>query len=258
LYTERVGLAASFDGSVVISTRQSGDPQLWRIPSNGALPTQLTIASGRNYQPAISRDGKFVVFVSTRTGSDQLWRMAADGSEPVLLTPMKGVRSPSVTNDGLWVVFEGNVPDDPTVWRVPASGGAALPVYTHRAFLPVISPDGTLVACLLPTGDQTRGKLTLISTADGTIQKQFDRTVPRATPALRWSPDGRSVAYVVTENGISNIWAQPVDGSAPEPLTDWTAETVMRFDWSNTGAFVCERGVALTDLILIRDQTAGN
>jgi DNA-binding winged helix-turn-helix (wHTH) protein/Tol biopolymer transport system component len=255
LYTERLGLAAAADGAVVISSRQNAEPKLWRIPSNGGPPAQLTTASGRDYQPAISRDGKLIVFVSTRTGSDQLWRMAADGSDQILLTPMKGVRSPSLTEDGQWVVFEGNVPDEPTIWRVPASGGTAVQVFPHPAFLPVVSPDGKFVACLLPSGDQTQGKLTVISAADGKIQTQFDGTVPRGTPALRWSADGRAIAYVVTENGISNIWAQRVDGTPPNPLTSWTAETVMRFDWSSTGTLVCERGLALTDLILIRDQT---
>lgn len=254
LYTDRLGLAAIAD-TVIFGSRQSGVTNLWRLTTNGSAMQLFPATGGIAYQPAIARDGTFVVFVSDRTGLDQLWRVDPDGSKPQLLTPVSGVRSPSVTSDGKWVFFEGNVPGDPTIWRVDARGGPATKVFPDRAFLPAVAPDGKTVACLLPSDDPMWGKLALISVVDGKIQQAFDRPVPRTTPALRWSPDGRAVAYVVTRNGVSNIWSQPVDGGEPQPLSRWTSESITRFDWAPNGALVFERGIVLTDLILIRNQS---
>jgi Tol biopolymer transport system component len=117
----------------------------------------------------------------------------------------------------------------------------------------VVSPDSKLIACLLPNEAPGPSKLSLLSLIDGRVIKQFETLVPRSTPALRWSPDGRSLTYVVTRQGISNIWSQPIDGGAPKALTDWKSDLIYRFDWFRDGRLLCERGSTMTDIILIRD-----
>ncbi|PYS93452.1 MAG: hypothetical protein DMF64_04405 [Acidobacteria bacterium] len=61
------------------------------------------------------------------------------------------------------------------------------------------------------------------------------------------------LAYVVTQQGVSNIWSQPVAGGAPKALTDWKADLVYRIDWFRDGRLVCERGTTVSDVILLRD-----
>lgn len=256
LYSERFGLAWTPDGRIVYSNRQSGNPDIWIMKADGTEQKQLTFDTGADLQPALAPDGRSIIFVSSRTGKDQLWRMDLDGSNPRLLTGTEGVQFPSVSPDGEWVFYQGYIQGKSYLWRVPIGGGDPVQLTSEIALLPAVSPDGTQIACLLPNDAPGPAKLTLLSALDGHIIKQFAALVQRSTPALRWSPDGRSLTYVVTRQGVSNIWSQPLDGRAPKALTDWKDDLIYRFDWSTDGRLLCERGTTMADVILIRD--AGN
>jgi len=251
LYSERLGLSWMPDGRVVYSTRRGGGPGVWVMAADGTQQRQLTF--GADAQPAVSPDGGQIVFVSSRAGRNQLWRADADGTRPALLAGTEGVRSPGFSPDGQWIVFEGEAGGVPHLWRVPAGGGAPVQLTQDAALLPAVSPDGKLIACLVPNEAPGPARLTLLSAADGSVVRQFESLVPRNTPALRWSPDGRFVTYVVTREGVSNIWGQPIDGGAPRALTDWKADLIYRFDWFKDGRLLCERGTTVSDVLLIRD-----
>src|SRR5439155_21408747 len=65
--------------------------------------------------------------------------------------------------------------------------------------------------------------------------KTFDLPPTFGVP-LRWTPDGRALAYIDTRGGVSNIFAQPLDGGAPKPLTDFKADRIFWFDFSRERA----------------------
>ena len=253
LYSERLGLAWTPDGRVVYSTRQGGDPDIWVMDADGTRQKQLTFGGGPDLQPAVSPDGRRIVFVSGRAGRNQLWRMDSDGGHPLPLADTEGARFPGFSPDGRWVVYEGDARGETRLWRVPADGGAPVQLTSGAALLPSVSPDGKLIACLAPNEAPGPAKLTLLSSEDGRVVKQFETLVPRNTPALRWSPDGRSLTYVVTRGGASNVWSQPLEGGAPKALTDWKADLIYRFDWSKDGRLLCERGTTVSDVILIQE-----
>lgn len=253
LYSERFGLAWMSDGRIVYTTRQSGNPDIWVMEADGTRQKQLTFDPGTDSQPVSSPDGRYIIFVSSRTGKNQLWRMDADGGNARLLTSTEGVRSPSISPDGQWVVYEGNTQGKPSIWRVPVGGGDSIQLTQDTSLLPAISPDGKLIACLFPNESPGLAKLSLLSLTDGRVIKQFEALVPRNTPALRWSPDGRALTYVVTRQGVSNIWSQPIADGAPKALTEWKADLIYRFDWFRDGRLLCERGTTMADVILIRD-----
>src|SRR5207253_5672353 len=60
------------------------------------------------------------------------------------------------------------------------------------------------------------------------------RTLNYAGYPLRWTPDGRAVAYV---DGATqrNIWVQPLAGGPPRQLTRFTDRTIADFAWSRDG-----------------------
>jgi len=54
------------------------------------------------------------------------------------------------------------------------------------------------------------------------------------------------------KDGVSNIWAQPIDGGPPKPLTDFTSDEIFWFDLSRDGkATLFSRGHISKDVVMI-------
>ena len=75
----------------------------------------------------------------------------------------------------------------------------------------------------------------------------------RSPAAVEWTPDGRGVAYAV----LSNIWVQPVDGSAPTQLTHLPEDgrRIEDFEWSPDGKRLAfSRSKRSWDIVLFRES----
>src|SRR5204862_1352240 len=114
------------------------------------------------------------------------------------------------TPDDKWIVFTGFGAKSGLL-KAPAEGGEPTQLLEELASCPAVSPDGKMVAFTGPAAGQGIG---LVSIDGGKIIKQFDvRTeVPEfwGKRALQWTPDGRAINYVAVNNGVSNIWRQPL------------------------------------------------
>jgi Tol biopolymer transport system component len=78
-------------------------------------------------------------------------------------------------------------------------------------------------------------------------------TAATAIP-IRWTPDGRAVAFIDTREGVSNIWSMPLAGGPAHPLTDFKSDGIFWFDWSPDGKLLaCSRGQVTNDVVLISD-----
>jgi len=245
------GLALTPDGKIVFTSKASGTEDIWIMDADGSHQRQLTASAGLNNNPAVSPDGRFIVFTSTRTGASHLWRMDIDGSNPRQLTSGSGESSAQVSPDGKWVVYTLSA-GKTTLWRVSIEGGAPLPVSDRFMFSPVISPDGKSIAAIY-RDEQTNSpeKIAIMPFTGGEFWKIFD--VSKSNwGTIRWMPDGRALSYVVTSGGVSNIWIQPLAGSAPRQLTNLKSEQIFWFDWSRDGAQIaCARGTETNDVVLI-------
>ncbi len=72
---------------VVFHSNVNGDFDIWRMRSDGSDRRQLTFGR-RNYQPFISRDGRWVYYKSWEkaNGKGELRRVPVDGGEPEIIT----------------------------------------------------------------------------------------------------------------------------------------------------------------------------
>ena len=72
---------------------------------------------------------------------------------------------------------------------------------------------------------------------------------------LQWATDGRAIYYVKTVKGLSNIWQQPIDGSAPVQITNFTTDRIFNFAFSPDGSLLAlSRGTIKSDVVLIENQ----
>jgi len=184
--------------------------------------------------------------------------MDTDGGNLKLLTEGQGDRSPQTSPDGRWVVFHTARTSSHRLWRVSIDGGEPVQLTDKLTSNPTVSPDGSLIACWYRDDDQqpnTPTKVAIIPFAGGDPVKVFD--VPSSvniTAGLRWTPDGRSLTYIDTTGGVSNIWSLPLDGSPPRQLTDFKTDQIFWFDLSRDGKqLAISRGTQTSDVVLIKD-----
>ena len=245
------------DGRIVYRSNAGGGAEIWAMNADGSNQKQLTSDARVFRGLSVSPDGRYIFFASDRAGQFNIWRADADGSNLKQLTDGEGDYFPHPTPDGRWVVFQrGKI--EPKLWKAPAEGGGAVQLTETRVARPAVSHDGTLVAYhfLDPEAEGSRWRIGVVSIAGGPPLKRFDfpPTVAPAQRLVRWAPDRRSIAYANSPGGLSDIWAQPLDGGRPRRLTDFRAEQIIAFDWSADGRTILfVRGVETSDVVLIEN-----
>ena len=237
------------DGKLVYPLKQPVGGDLYLLDLSNGTRKQLTANAGVNVLPAVSADGRYIVFMSDRTGAPHIWRMDIDGGNLKQLTDHHDEEVPDISPDSQWVAYEMYL-NKSTIWKVGINGGQPTQITDKYSENPVFSPDGKQIACLYlaqPAGSQT---LAILPSVGGEPIKTLPFTGPITN--LRWTVDGRALVYGMTRNGITNLWAQPIDGSAPKQLTNFASERVFAFDFSRDGKQVAlARGTQTSDVVLI-------
>lgn len=254
-----VGLAWTPSGSLIYSSVISGNWDLWVMNPDGSNQKQLTFDARTNRFPAVSPDGRYIAFVSDRAGNDHIWRINADGSAPKQLTSVDGDRLPAFSADGQWVLYTSQASGKPSIWKVPVEGGTPVQVTNMQTPEVAVSPDGKLLASSYwnEQSDPQRWEIALISYADGQVVKTLEAPPTAFSDGgiitLRWTRDGRGLAFMDSSGGFSNIRVLSLDGGAPKPLTDFKSERLFWFDLARDGKQVaCARGTWNSDVFLIK------
>jgi Tol biopolymer transport system component len=120
-------------------------------------------------------------------------------------------------------------------------------------YTPDISPDGKQVASIYAINSAESQKIVIIPIEGGEATKTLDFSASTWT-TIRWTPDGRSVAYIDNRGGAFNIWSQPIDSGPPKQLTDFKSDQIFSFEWSRDGKqLALARGTETSDVMLISD-----
>ncbi|MHB1557074.1 MAG: S9 family peptidase [Isosphaeraceae bacterium] len=104
---------------------------------------------------------------------------------------------------------------------------------------PQLSPDGSTVVYVVSeidrSTDKTNTSLWLVPASGGEPRRMT--TTPGTNNSPRWSPDGRTIAFVSSRGGSSQVWLLPVDGGEPHQLTKLAVD-VSNPLWSPDGSKV--------------------
>jgi serine/threonine protein kinase/Tol biopolymer transport system component len=226
----------------------AGTFALWKVlPFRGVseepVPAvRLTSDPGLSTDPAISPDGKVVVYASDRTGQGNLtlWIRQVAGGEPVRLTSgTADDHQPSFSPDGTRVAFRSER-EGGGIYIISSLGGEPRLVASHGRN-PRFSPDGKQLAYWV--GDQQSAASLHITRLDGA-----SGPVVLTDPGLQarfpvWSPDGKHLLFVgheapqesisVPQAGQLNRDAQ----TAPPGSYDWWVISARGGAAVPTGAF---------------------
>jgi eukaryotic-like serine/threonine-protein kinase len=241
---------------------------LLRISADGANKTTLLSDSAAQIlQPTSCQNGRYIVFnwASHSAGNKvNIWRVNADGSNPKQLTDGLQDIQPACSPDGKWVFYDDV--QDIQIKRVSIDGGTpeivpgtAVPGGFYHYGL-TIAPDGKVLAFLTTGGEsqivrQIVHEVALVPLDAGPqpLTRMLDPD-PRVADAPQFTPDGRAVVYPIRENGMDNLWLQPLDGSRGRQITNFRSDAISSFRFSPDGKTVgVLRSHTESDVVLLRD-----
>lgn len=211
-------------------------------------------------------------FFHGEKSTDRIWRMNADGSDPVALTRGEFGNLWGCSPDAKWLYYSNG--EDSGIFRIAAGGGQpeAIPGtrLPHSLLMrAALSPDGKTLALftsVLKPETRTYSKR-IVFVGPGSIVRNLDvdpelspvfvSPGPPGSTGFHFSPDGKSIDFVVEEGGADNIWIQPVDGSKGRKLTNFhDSQTIQDFRWSPDGRNLgLLRFNSVSDVVLLRNTS---
>jgi eukaryotic-like serine/threonine-protein kinase len=228
----------------------------WVNPESGVKGIVATEQDSTSSDPSACSDGHYLVFDNSRfagNGARSIWRVDSSGGNLKQISNGKTDTFPVCSADAKWAYYlDGGTGH---LMRVPIDGGEPQKVTD----LPVlqffdISPDGgTVVFATIDHANGHEVNLALVATDTGKVRElKFER---ETAGLIRFTRDGKGVVYVIRENGIDNLWQQPLDGSAGKQLTSFKSEHIFDFHWSPDGSkLALVRGHDDSDVVLMRNQ----
>ncbi|HEX6316340.1 MAG TPA: amidohydrolase family protein [Gemmatimonadaceae bacterium] len=203
--------------------------KLYLMDFPGGTPRRLTTTEGTEAQPAWSRDGQWIAFVSWTKQGGQLWKVRSSGGAPVQLTQSRAMYSQPVWSpDGSRVVVTRS-PAQPALEEGGFIGAAEL------VWIPAAGGSATMIAPASGRGGahftQDSSRIYLYSGGSGLVSMRWDgtderthvritgargpeATSPTTAASARLSPDG---SRVLTQVG-NDLYVFPLIESG-EPAT---------------------------------------
>jgi Tol biopolymer transport system component len=218
-------------------------------PGTKFLSVQKLTNSGDAFGLNISRDGKFLVYLTHDNGKNTIWlRLFETGKTiPVYSSAEESFNSAGFSNNGEQIYFTHQRGSEPLkLSGISILGGTPTLVVSglHNGWS--FSPDEKQVAFVRFDGQATR---LIVSDVDGKNEHEM-LTIPpsRHLDGVSWSPDGKTIAYCSdrkVEGGTDlGIYGFDLSNKTEKPLTDFKWSGLGNIQWlpDQSGLLVTGRG----------------
>jgi eukaryotic-like serine/threonine-protein kinase len=259
------GFNWTFDGNLLFSDGN----RLWKLGPGGKNESLLLGNGTSQIFGAVACGAGNIVFTSNTSEGTNIWRAKADGLGAVRLTSGGGAGWPVCSPDQRWVYYFQNslsrvlLDGSGKPEEVPGSVPPGLIIDFAKMSISV-SPDGeTLAYILMDTRPRASNDnrpesstytLALLNLRSTNPPRQLDLN-PHFAEGANFTPDGKAVAYRIRENGVENIWAQPLDGSPGRQITNFSSDKISEFHWSPDGKSLgVMRSHSESDVVLLRES----
>lgn len=232
---------------------------------NSADNTRTAIVSDKkdSFRVPVS-DGKKVWFTRNKGNFSQVFQMDLDGKNIRQLTDgSDGQRvSPRITNDSKYLFYVLRGKDGAKILRYDLQTNTEEVFFNNPNFQPgpfmELSPDNKYLTFLrmqnrpAEANEKFNAVMTVVSLENKDDIKFFP--VSMIPPIRRFSPDSKSLEYILAETESTQIVRQSFDGSEPKPLFTIPEGQIFNFAWSKNGKkLAIARGQQYRDVVLLTE-----
>jgi TolB protein len=205
--------------------------------ADGFRVRRLTFASGPQFDPSFSPDGRLIAYRDSRHGinqDDEVWVMDSDGRHARNLTrDHANDWSPAWSPDGRTIAFASTRSGSLELWTMAADGSRPRRVSSSPAEYPSWSPDGSRIAFSLVTAGAVQ--IGIVRRGGQGERALTPLTENSELPA--WSPDGSQIAFSRGFEGRRTIWTMNPDGTEAHGITEPGSDDVAPA-WSPDGQYI--------------------
>jgi hypothetical protein len=215
---------------VLFTSFRNGDADVFiqDVDSDTAVP----FVAGPGYQgePQVTADGEWVLYSASAPGvrgkPDRIVRVPVEGGDAMLVMQSDAYVRHSCSLSGPCFVVERTLNQDTVSLLEPFNKGREL-LKIREVFSPDainISPDGTRMAYVVPTG-LPRRQIRVIR-LDGTVDHDITVAAARHIRSLDWAADGRS--FYAGDVSLSGFSLLEIDATNGEAKILWKGEGCAR------------------------------
>jgi class 3 adenylate cyclase/Tol biopolymer transport system component len=238
------------DNRILFETSKAGENNLKGVYPDGSKLTTLysdtidftfRLAVGTDARvkivfpsPQISRDTRFFYFESHGYGGSNIWKVdLQSGSRKsvyhdtsYLNVELLGLAL-AADDEWLYVIQDRRLVKVRSDGKQVDSSFSKLDINELR-----LSPDGSRLACSRNNYER-HGDETVIF--DVKLRNVL-QTLPISS-SVEWTRDGKGLCYLITTNGVPNIWMQSLAGGKPKQVTHFPSDYISDYGWSSDGKY---------------------
>ena len=234
-----------------VSATGTGE-SIWKL-ANG---TGTELWSGQGAQifggPAISLDGRYIVFSVRQHGQRLLYVMQADGTNARIVTDSLDLQgAPAWAPDGQSITSAADDHGVPRLFRVPIDGRSPALLVQEYSVDPVWAPDGRFVVYSGPDIGTTFSVKAV--TTEAVARPLPALTLTRGARHLTFLRGGRALVFLRGEIQHKDLWLIDMETGTEQQLTHFAPDFHIRdFDISPDGReVVLERVQERSDVVLL-------